>query len=122
MRNKIEVGDYIRTKNGKIRKVKDIVSQYYITDRINISDNNQFVKEDIVKHSKNKIDLFEDKDIIKIKLSEKYVHNKQQQEQFMIAGKATTQISTIKEDVESGTYEIISILTYEQFKEREYVF
>ena len=122
MRNKIEVGDYIRTKNGKIRKVKDIVAQYYITDRINISDNNQFVKEDIVKHSKNKIDLFEDKDIIKIKLSEKYVHNKQQQEQFMIAGKATTQISTIKEDVESGTYEIISILTYEQFKEREYVF
>ena len=122
MRNKIEVGDYIRTKNGKIRKVKDIVAQYYITDRINISDNNQFVKEDIVKHSKNKIDLFEDKDIIKIKLSEKYVHNKQQQEQFMIAGKATTQISTIKEDVESGTYEIISILTYEQFKEREYIF
>ena len=50
--SEIEVGEYVRTKNGKIRKVKDIVAQYYITDRLNILDNNQFEKEDIVKHSK----------------------------------------------------------------------
>lgn len=55
----IEVGEYVRTKTGKIRKVKDTVAQYYITDRLNILDNNQFVKEDIVKHSKNIIDLIE---------------------------------------------------------------
>lgn len=55
----IEVGEYVRTRNGKIRKVKDTVAQYYITDRLNILDNNQFVKEDIVKHSKNIIDLIE---------------------------------------------------------------
>ena len=55
----IEVGDFVRTRNGKIRKVKSTVAQYYITDRLNISDNNQFEKEDIVKHSKNIIDIIE---------------------------------------------------------------
>lgn len=68
---KIEVGEYVRTKNGKIRTVKSTVAQYYITDRLNISDNNQFTKEDIVKHSKNIIDLIEVKDIIEIN-NEKY--------------------------------------------------
>lgn len=60
----IEVGEYVRTRNGKIRKVKDTVAQYYITDRLNILDNNQFEKEDIVKHSKNIIDLIEVGDYI----------------------------------------------------------
>lgn len=60
----IEVGDYIRTKSGKIRKVKTTVAQYYITDRLNISDNNQFTKEDIVKHSKNIINLIEPGDFV----------------------------------------------------------
>lgn len=118
MRNKIEVGEWVRTIDGLIGILKWIDG-----DNAELTRPYRLIKsKDIVKHSKNKIDLFKDKDIIKIKLSEKYVHNKQQQEQFMIAGKATTQISTIKEDVESGTYEIISILTHEQFKEREYVF
>lgn len=56
---KIKVGDYVRTKTGKIRKVKNTVAQYYITDRLNITDNNQFVEEDILKHSSNIIDLIE---------------------------------------------------------------
>ena len=60
----IEVGDYVRTKSGKIKKVKTTVAQYYITDRLNISDNNQFTKEDIVKHSKNIIDLIEVGDFV----------------------------------------------------------
>ena len=60
----IEVGDFVRTRNGKIRKVKSTVAQYYITDRLNISDNNQFEKEDIVKHSKNIIDLIEVGDFV----------------------------------------------------------
>lgn len=57
--SEIKVGDYVRTKNGKIRKVKDTVAQYYITDRLNISDNNQFTKENIVKHSKDIKELIE---------------------------------------------------------------
>ena len=64
MREDIEVGDYVRTRNGKIRKVKSTVAQYYITDRLNISDNNQFTKNDIVKHSKNIIDLIEVGDFV----------------------------------------------------------
>lgn len=64
MEIEVGVGEYVRTKNRKIRKVKDTVAQYYITDRLNITDNNQFVKEDIVKHSKNIIDLIEVGDIV----------------------------------------------------------
>lgn len=55
----IKVGEYIRTNKGKIRKVKDTVAQYFITDRLNVSDNNRFTKEDILKHSSNLIDLIE---------------------------------------------------------------
>lgn len=65
----IEVGEYVRTRNGKIRKVKDTVAQYYITDRLNILDNNQFEKEDIVKHSKNIIDLIEETDIVEYRVN-----------------------------------------------------
>ena len=71
----IEVGDYVRTKNGKIRKVKSTVAQYYITDRLNISDNNQFTKEDIVKHSKNIIDLIEVGDFVNgYRVVDKYLY------------------------------------------------
>lgn len=55
----IKVGEYVRTKQGKIRQLKSIVAQYYITDRLHINDNNQFKIEDIIKHSPNIIDLIE---------------------------------------------------------------
>ncbi len=70
--DEIKVGEFIKTKNGKIRKVKSTVAQYYITDRLNISDNNQFVREDIVNHSFNIIDLIEIGDVVEVVVAEDF--------------------------------------------------
>ena len=106
----IEVGDYIRTKSGKIRKVKTTVAQYYITDRLNISDNNQFTKEDIVKHSKNIIDLIEIGDLVFIEdfFNYRFIHI--YDERMLEALK-----EVVKKDVK-----IKQILTHEQYMQNCY--
>lgn len=56
---KIKNGEYIRTKEGLIGKFEAYADNYYIND-CNSTMREQFVdKEDIVKHSKNIIDLIE---------------------------------------------------------------
>ena len=62
----IQVGDYVRTKNGKIRKLISVVAQYYILDKFDITEKSQYELKDIIKHSKNIIDILEDKDFVKI--------------------------------------------------------
>ena len=61
----IEVGDYIRTKNGFIRKIITERLDGYLVDK---SYYNEIIKdttlgiianEDVIKHSKNIIDLIE---------------------------------------------------------------
>ena len=71
MKDKIEVGDYIRTKDGIIGKVledEDIVEDgvYIDTTFLNdYADETNFVKyEDIKKHSFNIIDLIEEGDYV----------------------------------------------------------
>ncbi len=72
---KIEIGDFIRTKSGKIRKVKCIVAQYYVTDKLNVSDNNQFTSDEIASHSQNLIDLIEIKDVVEYRELSPFTHN-----------------------------------------------
>ena len=105
----IEVDDYIRTKNGKIRKVKSTVAQYYITDRLNISDNNQFVKEDIVKHSRNIIDLIEVGDIVNgeriLDITGDYIHtNETNHNKFYLAKHIKTILT--KEQYQANCYTV----------------
>ena len=57
----IEVGEYIRTKNGKIDKV--INNNCYMPQYIEC-EKSLLYKEDIVNHSKNIIDLIEVGDIV----------------------------------------------------------
>ena len=59
----IEVGEYIRTKNGKIDKV--INNNCYMPQYIEC-EKSLLYKEDIVNHSKNIIDLIQVGDIIEI--------------------------------------------------------
>ena len=106
----IEVGEYVRTKNGKIRKVKDTVAQYYITDRLNITDNNQFAKEDIVKHNKNIIDLIEVGDI---------VHTRDVLNEDIVYIWSEEYLKACKEDLNNGI-ELVEILTKEQYKQNCY--
>lgn len=113
MREDIEVGDYVRTRNGKIRKVKSTVAQYYITDRLNISDNNQFTKEDITKHSKNIIDLIEVGD---------FVNSNRVVDKYLYAGEKPV-LETV--GIEYNAYclsegDIREILTKEQYMQNCY--
>ena len=59
----MEVGEYIRTKNGEIGKIKkifpDIINKKYINTEYFTTD-----EEQIIKHSKDIIDLIEAGDIV----------------------------------------------------------
>ena len=69
MEDKIEVNEYVRTKNGEIHKVIEIKENRYITNFDDYFyyryDNNMGgFKSDIVKHSKQLIDLIEVGDFV----------------------------------------------------------
>ena len=107
----IEVNDYVRTKNGIIDKV--INSNFYMSIYVKC-EKGLYLIENIVKHSKQLIDLVEVGDILKIKISEEWVE-KQDTIKFIVVGQTYT-ITEIKECLENGLFKIIQILTKEQFE------
>ena len=69
MEDKIEVNEYVRTKNGEIHKVIEIKENRYITNfddyfYFRYDNNMGGFKSDIVKHSKQLIDLIEVGDFV----------------------------------------------------------
>lgn len=101
---KIEVGDYVRDKDGEIHKIIEINNPndelwtYY-----KFENNMGNYKETIIKHSKNIIDLIEVGD---------YVNGE------YITDKWETRISSIKSNFSEE--DIKSIVTHEQFENIEY--
>ena len=65
MNNEIEVGEYVRTKNGIIDEV--IIKYKGKCNNPNCSHkhisckNNYYDEKDVIKHSKNKIDIVEER-------------------------------------------------------------
>lgn len=117
----IEVGEYIRFKNGKIRKAigRDIDRHLLVDIYIYGSNWLTFNEEaDILKHSKNIIDLIEDTDILQVEISEEWVE-KENAIKFIIVGQTYT-INEIKEALENGMYKIQQILTKEQYNQNCY--
>ena len=130
----IEVGEYVRIKhmynNQKIAKIKGILNkdpyyknmQMYLIDVIHQHDNGHFksykiYEEDIIKHSKNIIDLIEVGDYVNGQLIEK------------IYKKENDRIYYEFLEHEDGSFEIMemcelknikSIVTKEQFENMEY--
>lgn len=114
----IEVGEYVRTKEGTIdivRKYDDKLKFYWCQNGLNIDIRNQIAThlEDVVNHSKNIIDLIDVGDILKIKISEEWVE-KQDTIKFVVVGQTYT-ITEIKECLENGLFKIIQILTKESY-------
>lgn len=115
MEDKIEVNEYVRTKDGYIIKVDEN------TNIFNLGYKEQYVdmettkygftcEEEIVKHSKNLIDLIANKDVLKVRIDKT----------IMIFG-IDEDTSDIKykeliENIENGEYELLEILTHEQFE------
>ena len=103
----IEVGEYVRTKSGKIDKV--INNNYYMPQYIEC-EKGIVDKENIVKHSKNIIDLIEVGDIVHTRdvLNEDIVYI--WSEEFLKA---------CKEDLNNGI-ELVDILTHEKYMQNCY--
>lgn len=107
----IEVNEYVRTDNGEIHKVIDI-------EKGSIKIKSQY-KEwiglcCIVNHSKQPIDLIEDKDIVEIELSEEFVEKKDKKKLIQIGDIYTKE--TLQKDIDNGIItRILTILSYNQY-------
>lgn len=120
MKDKIQVGEYIRTYNGIIGRIledEDIAENGVYIDITffdDYADETNFVKyEDIKSHSFNIIDLLKVEDIIKMKDNDmNYLETIYINDEGML--------EAVKEDSEYNNMKIISIVTKEQFKNVEY--
>lgn len=123
MENKIKVGEYIRTYNGIIGKVKrieldeiDKSLKWYVFDKkrydMNIIDEIYINKPYIKKHSFNIIDLIEEGDFIKIK--DEYF------EDVYLILDTESWLNRVKREMLNDYFKLVSIVTKEQFKSIEY--
>ena len=112
----IEVGEYVRTKNGKIDKI--INNNCYMPQYIEC-EKSLLYKEDIVNHSKNIINLIEIGDILEIELSEEFVE-KEDKKVLTRIGEVYTK-ETLQKDIDNGIItKILTILTKEKHKDSCY--
>lgn len=111
MKDKIEVNEYVRTRAGHIYKITNIDENGLIYwNKIQCGWSEQQLEDIIVKHSKQLIDLIENKDVLKVRIDKT----------IMVFG-MDEDTSDIKykeliENIENGEYELLEILTHEQFE------
>lgn len=117
MEDKIEVGDYIRTDEGEIAKVtsvaKETLGETLGIDEyrdIGFCNTEPYVYGNIVKHSKQLIDLIENKDILKVKINKEII--------FMGIDENTSDIryEELIKNIKNRDYELLEILTHQQFE------
>ena len=114
----IEVNEYVRTKNKGIRKIdridnnKTINKYLYFTGKEDFEGKEYGIIKttDIVKHSKQLIYLIENKDILKVRIDKTIM--------FFGIDEGTSDIKykEIIKSIENGEYELLEILTHQQFK------
>lgn len=134
MEDKIEVGEYIKTETGFIRKIKSVdkteatekcpVNMYWCNLDKPIKILKECSKDTIyaiemsdakkLKHSNNILDLIEDKDIVEIELSEEFVEKKDKKKLIQIGDIYTKE--ALQKDIDNGIItRILTILSYNQY-------
>lgn len=114
MEDKIEVNEYVRTKEGEIHKIIKIIEDDGDWDYYCCENNSGYFAMDIANHSKQPIDLIEDKDIVEIELSEEFVERKDKKKLIQIGDIYTKE--TLQKDIDNGIItRIITILSYNQY-------
>lgn len=109
--SEIEVGEYVRTDNGEMHKVIDIEKG---SIKIKSQYNEWIGLCCIANHSKQPIDLIEDKDIVEIELSEEFVEKKDKKKLIQIGDIYTKE--TLQKDIDNGIItRILTILSYNQY-------
>lgn len=120
-RNEIEVGEYIRTKDGIIDKV--IIEYDGKCNNPNCSEKhisckyNYYNEKEIVKHSKQLIDLIEVKDLVCFKNK---LQNSLENEEMIIHIFDNDTLEEVKQAIERGEIELLEILTKKQFEQNSY--
>ena len=123
---KLEVGMYVRKKNGRIGKIKEIderdnVQLWYLLDIKNSNFDVKCEGKHIKKASHNIIDLIEEKDVIKFEydgteyICDVYEYSGRKDDLVVCC---ETDIIHIKEA--NDRFEIKSIVTKEQFESMSY--
>ena len=115
----IEVGEYVRTKEGEIHKVIKIIEDDGDWDYYCCENNTGYFAMDIANHSKQPIDLIEVKDVIKYRINnisttletKGYVEG-------IVDISDEEMLQRIKSD---KNYHILAILTKEQMEANQYV-
>ena len=149
MEDRIEVGEYVRTKDGLIGKIKEYIPHYtkgkwegqeveeyfllmgqeqckfiesidYSIPPCYPSDEEwEKIKKYIVKESKKLKDVIEDKDIVEIELSEEFVEKKDKKKLIQIGDIYTKE--TLQKDIDNGIItRILTILSYNQYMDNCY--
>ena len=134
MEDKIEVGEYIKTETGFIRRIKSVdkteatekcpVNMYWCNLDKTIKILKECSKDTIyaiemsdakkLKHSNNILDLIEDKDIVEIELSEEFVEKKDKKKLIQIGDIYTKE--ALQKDIDNGIItRILTILSYNQY-------
>lgn len=121
MEDKIEVNEYVRTDRGEIAKVtsvaKETLGEILGTNEyrsIGFCNTELYVYGNMVKHSKQLIDLIEDKDIVEIELSEEFVEKKDKKKLIQIGNIYTKE--ALQKDIDNGIItRILTILSYNQY-------
>lgn len=131
---KIKVGEYVKTKTGKITRLIKIDKNYVVVGHgmqelqvyskfknshyiyaNNYEELYEKINKYITKHSFNIKELIENKDILKVKTKENEI--------LMIGfDENTTDVKykEIIEEIENGEYELLEILTHEQYERNCY--
>lgn len=116
--SKIEVGEYVRTKKGRIDKVKRFsvgLCVWHCENGMCIDECNCVGThlEDIVNHSKQLIDLIEVKDLVCFKNK---LQNSLENEEMIIHIFDNDTLEEVKQAIKKGEIELLEILTHEQFE------
>ena len=109
-RNEIEVNDYVRTKNGVIDKVDALYGM--IENTVHLENQKWFDIKNIVKHSKQLIDLIEVKDLVCFKNK---LQNSLENEEMIIHIFDNDTLEEVKQAIERGEIELLEILTKERY-------
>ncbi|MCI7443308.1 MAG: hypothetical protein MSA89_09555 [Clostridium sp.] len=113
---KIEVGEYVRIKDGIIDKV--IIDSDGKCNNSNCNEKhisckyNYYNEKDIAKHSKQLIDLIEVKDLVCFKNK---LQNILENEEMIIHIFDNDTLEEVKQAIEKGEIELLEILTREQY-------
>lgn len=119
MEDKIEVNEYVRTKNGKIDKVE----RFSVGCCVWCCENGMYIDEcncigthleDIVKHSKQLIDLVEVKDVIKYRIDN--ISTTLETKGYVEGIVDISDEEMLQEIKRDKDYHILEILTKEQFE------